>query len=267
MQSKKKFVVLLLLLTAMLSASQVVFAGGVDPEIVDAPAPIDSRICGRPGGVTQAQTIRWTDIFSTADPDSTTGEAYEPNTAVNIEGRDFWGCWVKVNSAAGNGWVPVNALNTRNIMDLPILLDNSDGCSIADGSTVTCEDTGSAPAAPAPAPEPVAEMPPAGTVESSDRVCGSAGSVTSATTTRWTDTYATADPSSQDGGALPPSTALTINGRDFWGCWVNVTHSAGTDWVPVDALSTRAVNDLPQLVDNSNGCTKSDSGAVFCPSN
>ncbi len=259
----KKIAVFLLLLATMLTTSHVAFAGGVDPDLGETPAPVvDSRICGREGAVTQAQTTRWTDVFATADPDTQTGDAYPPNTPVQILGRDFWGCWVKVNSASANGWVPVNALNTRNIMDLPILLDNSDGCSIADGSTVTCEDTGAGTGGGNGGPA----GPPPGTVDNTSKVCGSAGGVREARTTRWTDTYNTADPSARDGGVLAPQTNLTMNGRDFWGCWVTVTHAAGTDWVPVDAISTRAILDLPQLVDNSNGCTNNN-GQILCPAN
>lgn len=258
----KRIAVFLLILTAAFGTSSLVLAGGVDPDLGSTtPAPtVDGRICGRAGAVTQAATTRWTDVFSTADPDATTGEAYPPNTGVTILGRDFWGCWVKVDSAGADGWVPVNALNTVNIMDLPILLDNSDGCSISDGSRVTCEEVGDAGGS-----TPVA--PPAGTVDNTARVCGSDGAVTTARTTRWTDTYSTADPSSQTGGALAPQTNLTLNGIDFWGCWVSVSYDGGSAWLPVDAISTRAVLDLPQLVDNSNGCTKSADGAVFCPEN
>ena len=102
------------------------------------PPVFDSRICGRPGGATAASTTRWTDIFETADPETTTGRAYEPGTGVTISGRDFWGCWVQVSGAGDSGWVPVNALDEQGVMDLPVLVDNSEGCVInADGS-VTC---------------------------------------------------------------------------------------------------------------------------------
>lgn len=250
MTFSKRMVLLLLLLATMLTTSQLAFAGGVDPELPS--DPVDSRICGREGAVTQAQTIRWTDVFSTADPETQTGNAYPPNTAVTVLGRDFWGCWVKVNSADYNGWVPVNALNSRNVMDLPMLIDNSNGCSISDGSSVSCAEPAPTPTTPAPAP----------VVDS--RICGTAGAVRDANTTRWTDTYSTADPTAQTGNGLAPQVSLTINGRDFWGCWVNVTHSGGTTWLPVDAISTRAIFDLPQMVDNSGGCTIAN-GQVSCP--
>lgn len=96
----------------------------------------DSRICGRPGNTTSAATTRWTDIYSTADPDSTTGRAYDPSSPVTILGRDFWGCWVSVEGDGDAGWVPVNALNERGVMGLPILIDNSNGCSIDDGQVL-----------------------------------------------------------------------------------------------------------------------------------
>ncbi len=111
------------------------FAG----ESCQSPPQFDARICGRPGNATMASTTRWTDIFETADPDSTTGRAYTPNVEVTMVGRDFWGCWVSVTGGGDAGWVPVNALSERGILDLPILVDNSDGCSIDDGQ-VACPD-------------------------------------------------------------------------------------------------------------------------------
>lgn len=99
----------------------------------------DSRICGRDGNETAASTTRWTDIFATADPDTETGRAYPPNSTVTIEGRDFWGCWVQVSGSNDAGWVPINSLNVRGIMSLPVLVDNSGGCVInADGSVTEC---------------------------------------------------------------------------------------------------------------------------------
>lgn len=97
----------------------------------------DSRICGRDGNATSANTTRWTDIFTTADPETTTGRAYPPGTAVTINGRDFWGCWVQVDGAGDSGWVPVNSLDQLGVMGLPVLVDNSMGCTI-DGGTVFC---------------------------------------------------------------------------------------------------------------------------------
>ena len=112
-------------------SSSTVFAGGADPA-PEAPAPdpvvveVDDRVCGEEGAVTDSSTTRWTNIFATAHPDSDTGSAYEPNTPVTIIGRDFWGCWVSVESEAGNGWIPVDATTTKAVMDLPVLVDNSD---------------------------------------------------------------------------------------------------------------------------------------------
>ena len=99
----------------------------------------DSKVCGRPGSQTSASTTRWTDIFRTADPDSAHIGNYEPSTSVTILGRDFWGCWVKVSGNGTTGWVPINSLNVRGVMDLRILLNNSDGCSIGN-NTVVCPD-------------------------------------------------------------------------------------------------------------------------------
>ena len=105
------------------------------------PVQFDSRICGRPGNVTAATTTRWTDIFTSADPDLPTGRSYPPNTALTLVGRDFWGCFVRVrsNTEAGNGWVPVQAIDTREIMSLTVLVDNSGGCQIIDDQIRNCE--------------------------------------------------------------------------------------------------------------------------------
>lgn len=98
---------------------------------------VDARICGRDGSATSASTTRWTDIYTTADPDAVSGNHYPPNSAVTIQGRDFWGCWVSVTGGGKSGWIPVNALNERGVMGLPVLIDNSNGCSIDDGA-VSC---------------------------------------------------------------------------------------------------------------------------------
>ena len=140
MSLKKPLFYLVIIASMFILGVQAAFAGGVDPEL--GTPQVDARICGRDGSSTQGVTIRWTDRFTTADPDSTTGTAYPPNTAVNMIGRDFWGCWVSVTSAEGNAWVPVDALNVNTIMGLPILVNNSDGCSISDGSAVTCGGAG-----------------------------------------------------------------------------------------------------------------------------
>lgn len=105
-----------------------------------APPPVftDARICGRPGNTTAASTTRWTDIFNTADPDTETGRAYPPATALTINGRDFWGCWVQVAGAGDSGWIPVNALNNQGVMSLPVLVDNSGGCVIEANGDVNC---------------------------------------------------------------------------------------------------------------------------------
>lgn len=108
------------------------------------PVPqFDSRICGRAGSDTAANTVRWTDIYSTADPDLDTGRSYPPNTALTLNGRDFWGCWVRVrsNTDSGNGWIPVQSLDTRAIMSLPVLVDNSGGCQIVDDQIGGCDNS------------------------------------------------------------------------------------------------------------------------------
>lgn len=115
-----------------------VWADHFNGEACAAPPPvIDARICGREGNTTSASTTRWTDIFTTADPATTTGRAYTPNTQVTINGRDFWGCWVQVDGAGDSGWIPVDSLNNRGVMDRPILVDNSMGCTI-EGGRVLC---------------------------------------------------------------------------------------------------------------------------------
>ena len=92
---------------------------------------------------TTATTTRWTDIYSTADPDLPTGRAYPPGTDLTLTGRDFWGCFVRVrsNTEAGNGWVPVQAIDTRAIMGLEVLVDNSGGCQIVNGAIVNCDNS------------------------------------------------------------------------------------------------------------------------------
>lgn len=105
------------------------------------PVQFDSRICGRLGTVTAATTTRWTDIYTSADPDLPTERAYPPNTPLTLVGRDFWGCWVRVrsNTTVGNGWVPVQSLDTRAVMGLTVLVDNSGGCQIIDSQIRNCD--------------------------------------------------------------------------------------------------------------------------------
>lgn len=104
------------------------------------PPQVDSRICGRPGDDRAATTIRWTDIYESADPDLPTGRSYPPATDLTLTGRDFWGCFVRVRSTTsnGNGWIPVQAIDTRAIMSLPVLVDNSGGCQIVNGQITGC---------------------------------------------------------------------------------------------------------------------------------
>ena len=213
---------------ALAALSLQAFAGAADPG-----QPVDARICGRDGNTTQAQTIRWTDVFSVADPDATTGNAYPPSTAVTILGRDYWGCWVKVDSATYDGWVPVDALNTNTVMSLPVLFDNSGGKCVKDG--VICGQV-------APTPRPTTPSEP---VDS--RICGRDGNARNANTIRWTNIYNGPSASTVTNRAYAPNTNLDLEGRDYWGCWVKVV---GSNWVPVDSLNTRGVMGLPVLVDN-----------------
>lgn len=112
-------------------------------EACSSPPLVDARICGRAGDDTTATTTRWTDIYSTADPDQPTGRSYPPNTDLTLNGRDFWGCFVRVrsNTANGNGWIPVQALDTRAVMSLPVLVDNSGGCQIINGQIINCNNS------------------------------------------------------------------------------------------------------------------------------
>ena len=192
------FISVLLTLSALLSW-QAVFAGGADPE----PVVYDSRICGRPGNTTHAQTIRWTDIFATADPATTYHKSYSPNTPVTIIGRDFWGCWVSVQGDPMNGWIPVNALNARGVLDLPILVDNSNGCRINNGQ-VTC---------------PFGD---------------SGGGANSGNVARWTDLFSAMNPSSHTGKTIPPNGHVNIVSRN--GGWVQVTSEYGNGYIPANAL-------------------------------
>lgn len=117
-----------------------VWADHFQGEMCAAPPPqqVDSRICGRAGNTINANTTRWTDIFNTADPDTETGRAYRPNTSVTVNGRDFWGCWVQVDGAGDSGWIPVDSLNSRGVMDRPVLVDNSGGCQIMADGDIMC---------------------------------------------------------------------------------------------------------------------------------
>lgn len=240
-KSVYKYLLVALFALAVIAVTwQSSFAGGVDPD-QPKPTPVpDARICGRDGNTVQAQTIRWTDVFSTADPDATTGKAYTPNTSVTIKGRDFWGCWVYVDGATQDGWVPVSALNTNTVMSLPIMFDNSAGQCLKDGVICGVKPT---PSTPAPGGDP--------------RICGRDGGNTVAKTTRWTDVFSIADPDATTGKAYTPNTPVTIQGRDFWGCWVKVDGASHDGWVPVSALDTNAVMSLPVMFDNSGGqCLK-----------
>jgi hypothetical protein len=209
---------------------QGAFAGAADPD-----ATTDVRYCGLPGTDVQTQTVRWTDIFSVPDPDAITGNNYAPSTPVTIEGRDYWGCWVKVSGGGFSGWLPVNAITTRAVMGHPILFDNSAGKCVKDG--VICG----------------ADVPDAGT---DARFCGMAGTDTAAQTTRWTDVFSVPDPDAVTGNHYAPNSGVTITGRDYWGCWVMV-EGAHNGWLPVNALNTRAVMGHPVKFDNSAGkCLK-----------
>ena len=114
------------------ASSAPVVSGGT---VATAGGP-DSRICGREGRVSSGATTRWTHVYTTADPELKTDTVFAPGTSVEIIGRDFWGCWL----AIGNGeWLPSDAIDTRETLGHPILIDNSDGCSIAN-LQVSCPD-------------------------------------------------------------------------------------------------------------------------------
>ncbi len=63
------------------------------------------------GGMTttgNAVTIRWTNIYSAPNPQSSTGVAIPPGTKLTVTSIDM--AWAKMESALGNGFVPVNAI-------------------------------------------------------------------------------------------------------------------------------------------------------------
>ncbi len=192
---KAFFSTLALILLIALSV-QAALAGGADPE----PPTFDSRICGRPGNVTQAQTIRWTDLFGTADPTTHIGSHYPPSTAVTIIGRDFWGCWVSVQSASANGWVPINALNARGVLDLPILADNSNGCVINNGQVS----------------------------------CPHDGGTSSGNVARWTNIFSAPNSASVTNVTIPPNGSVVIVGET--GGWAQITSEYGNGYIPKNAL-------------------------------
>lgn len=196
----------ILLLSLLLTVPQIAFAGAADPEATE--PQFDTRICGRNGTTTQTNTVRWTNIFSNGDPDTDTGRAYPPNTSLRLIGRDFWGCWVQVESDtdAGNGWVPIQSLNTRGVLGLPVTFDNSGGCRIENGQVVGCPNSGN----------------------------NSGGTATGPMTARWTNLYSSASQNSATGQALPPNTPVTIVSTS--GSWVQIQSAMGNGWVPANAL-------------------------------
>ncbi|HFC11857.1 MAG TPA: hypothetical protein ENJ56_03355 [Anaerolineae bacterium] len=161
------------------------------------------------------------------------------NNGANVKllGRNSTGSWVFIWADAGDGWVPTSSVNANgNVFELGIWTDHFDG-------------------------EQCATPPPAQDL----RICGQPGNTTAANTTRWTDIFETADPDTETGRAYPPATALTINGRDFWGCWVNVSGAGDGGWIPVNALDAVTIMDLPVMVDNSGGCVIHDDNTITCP--
>lgn len=233
----KLFVVTLFVLLALTLSWQPAAAGGSDPTPAPAPAgdPAGKTTCGTQGDATTNLTVRWTNVYSAPAGTAVTDINMPHDTQVTMTGRDVWGCWVRVESSFGNGWLPIDALSNTGVLGLPV---------IGGGAS-------------APAPGPV--------VYSDSRVCGQPGNTTAASTTRWTDMFSWASPDTRLAGkALSPNTGVTIEGRDFWGCWVRVSGGGESGWVPVDSLSARGVMSLPVLADNSNGCTL-DGTTISCP--
>ncbi len=204
----------LLLLCLLMTVPQVAFAGGADPEVVEQPQ-YDTRICGRNGSVSRSNTVRWTNIFSNGDPDTDTGRAYPPQTNLRLIGRDFWGCWVQVESDtdAGNGWVPIQSLNTRGVLGLTITHDNSGGCQMVNGQIVGCPNSSNNSGG-----------------EGNDGGTTASGMMTA----RWTNLYSSPDQSSSTGTALPPNTPVTVVSTS--GSWSQVQSSVGNGWVPTSSL-------------------------------
>lgn len=203
----------LLLLSLLMAVPQIAFAGGADPEVVEQPQ-FDTRICGRNGSVSRSNTVRWTNIFSNGDPDTDTGRAYPPNTALRLIGRDFWGCWVQVESDTdtGNGWVPIQSLNTRGVLGLPVTFDNSGGCRMENGKIVGCPNRS----------------------DNSGATDNNGSAATGSMTARWTNLYSSADQNSRTGQALPPNTPVTIVSTS--GAWVQIQSGMGNGWVPANSL-------------------------------
>lgn len=197
-----------LLLCVLLAVPQIAMAGAVDPEQPE----FDTRICGRNGADSVSNTVRWTNIFSNGDPDTDTSRAYPPNTSLRLIGRDFWGCWVQVDSDtdAGDGWVPIQSLNTRGVLGLPVTYDNSGGCKMVNGQIVDC---------------------PAG----SNSGANNGGAAASGDMTgRWTDIFSSPDQSTSTGIGLAPDTPVTVVSTS--GSWVQIESAAGNGWIPASAL-------------------------------
>ena len=157
--------------------------------------------------------------------------------AIKALARNANGSWVFIWADVGDGWVPTSSVNLAgNVMSLSVWTDHFNGEACA------------------AQPQPV-----------DSRICGRDGNTINANTTRWTDIFNTADPDTETGRAYPPNTGVTINGRDFWGCWVQVDGAGDSGWIPVDSLNNRGVMGRPILVDNSGGCTIEADGRVLCP--
>lgn len=218
----KIFTVALFVLLAVALSWQPAAAGGSDPEPAPTSNPAGRTTCGVPGNATINVTVRWTNVYSAPNGNAVTDINMPHDTNVTMTGRDVWGCWVRITSTFGTGWLPIDALRDTGVLGLPVV---SGGASV-------------------PAPAPIVDV----------RVCGEEGNTTTASTTRWTDLFSWASPDTRLANkALAPNTTVTINGRDFWGCWVHITSGGESAWVPVDALSSRGVMSLPILADNSNG--------------
>ena len=114
-----------------------------------------------------------------------------------MTGRDVWGCWVRITSSYGDGWLPIDALANTGVLGLPIVTET-------------------------------------GTAGGDDNGGVSAGDTT---TNRWTDVYRAPTASSAMFTSVPAGTAVTVNLLSADGFWTHVTTPNGQGWVPSDALN------------------------------
>ncbi len=204
----------------------------------------------------QGVTKRWSNIYR--NPDATSGVvgAIPPNTSVKIVDASVSN-WVKIDSEAGNGWIPITALS-----DTPV--NNDDGGSQVDGSQSEAIRWTNVYT------EPDAESTVVGTLAPGDKLTIKRrqafwiliennqvngwvpinalailpefdGEIQrTGLTGRWTNLYNAPNTSAGVVGVLPPNTEVRIVDR-LAPNWIRVESEHGKGWIPLSALSSQQV--------------------------